>query len=308
MLSEKPFEVPAYLLEKAESVSPVETIVAGADADVALESAQAAAEAGVSVPVLVGDETKIRNLAEADGWDISSLEVIAADGEADAATKAVAEARSRPRSMLMKGHVHTDSLMRAVVNRETGLRTGRRLSHIFHMTVPGSDQVLYITDGAVNVAPDADTMIHIINNAVELARALGKSEPRVAVLSATESALPAMPSSMQAAAVVERAAAGEVEHAIVGGPFAFDNAVSPTAAALKSIDHPVAGHADILTVPNIETGNAMFKMMAWFMSATAAGLVMGAKVPIVLTSRADPPEARLAAAIIAAVVAQKKQE
>ena len=308
MLSEKPFEVPAYLTAKAHDVTPVETIVAGADSDVALESAQAAAEAGVSVPVLVGDEAKIRDLAAADGWDISNLELIHADGEADAATKAVVEARARPRSMLMKGHVHTDSLMRAVVNRETGLRTGRRLSHIFHMTVPGSDQVLHITDGAVNVAPDADTMIHIINNAVGLARALGTDQPKVAVLSATESALPAMPSSMQAAEVVERAAAGEVENAIVGGPFAFDNAVSPAAAEMKGIDHPVAGHADILAVPNIETGNAMFKMMAWFMSATAAGVVMGARVPIVLTSRADPPEARLTAAIIAAVVAQKNQE
>lgn len=303
MLSDVPYEVPACLRDRAGIVTPARTAVAGADAPVALESAKAATEAGVIEPILVGDESRIRELAEEQAWDISGLEIIAAQSEAECSARAVAEARHGAASVLMKGHVHTDALMRAVIDKETGLRTGKRLSHIFHMTVPGSDKVVFITDGAVNVAPDADTMIHIINNAVELARALGTPRPHVAVLSATETPSPAMPSSLQARDVVERASAGEVADALVGGPFAFDNAVSPAAAALKGIDHPVAGRADILVVPNIEMGNALFKMMAWFMSATAAGIVMGARVPIVLTSRADPPEARLAAAIIAAVVA-----
>jgi len=305
MLSELPFEVPAYLLERAKLVKPARTAVAGADTALAIESVRAATEAGVIEPIMVGDETRIRDLADAQDWDISAFEIIAADSETDSSAKAVEQARCGAASALMKGHVHTDALMRAVVNKETGLRMGRRLSHVFHMTIPGSDQVLHITDAAVNVAPDANTMIHIINNAAELARALGTAVPKVAVLSASETPLPAMPSSLQAREVVERALT-EVADAVVGGPFAFDNAVSPAAAALKGIDHPAAGNADILVVPNIETGNCLFKMMAWFMSATAAGIVMGATVPIVLTSRADPPEARLAAAIIAAVLADTK--
>lgn len=303
MLSTKPFEVPKYLLEKTSGLAPVRTAVAGADTNVALESAKDATEAGVIEPILVGNKIRIEELAVKHAWDISPFEVIDAVDETESAAKAVAEARNGSAAVLMKGHVHTDTLMRAVVARETGLRTGRRLSHIFHMTVPGDDRVLHITDGAVNVAPNADTMIHILNNAVETARALGTELPKVAVLSATEHPIKAMPSSIQAQEVVTRANAGEVSNAIVGGPFAFDNAVSPAAAKIKGIDHPVAGNADIIAVPNIETGNCLFKMMAWFMSATAAGIVMGARVPIVLTSRADPPEARLAAAIIASVVA-----
>lgn len=307
MLSEKPFEVPAYLLAQAADLPPSRTAIAGADSAVALESARAATEAGVCEPILVGDEARIRSLADEAGWDITGFDVIAASDEVESSAKAVAEAKRGSATALMKGQVHTDAIMRAVVNRETGLRTGRRLSHIFHMTVPGSEQVLHITDAAVNVAPNADTLIHILNNAVELARALGNDRPKVAVLSATESPSPAMPSSLQAREVAERASAGEVPNAIVGGPFAFDNAVSPVAAARKKMDHPVAGAADIIAVPNIETGNALFKMMAWFMSATAAGIVMGASVPIILTSRADPPEARLAAAIIASIVAAKSK-
>ena len=308
MLSNKPFEVPSYLLQQADALPASRTAVAGADSAVALESARAATDVGVCEPILIGNEAKIRALADDMAWDITAYDVIAAEDEVESSKKAVAEARRGAATALMKGHVHTDAIMRAVVNRETGLRTGRRLSHIFHMTVPGSDKVLHLTDCAVNVAPDADTMIQILNNAAELARALGTIEPKVGVLSATETPSPAMPSSLQARDVVARAAAGEVPDAVVGGPFAFDNAVSPAAAALKKIDHPAAGVADIVVVPNIETGNALFKMMVWFMSATAAGLVMGAKVPIVLTSRADPPEARLAAAIIASIVAGKSAQ
>ena len=303
MLSEIPFEVPPYLLDRIEGMDRVRMAIAGADHPIALKSARQGADAGLIDPVLVGDADVIRAAAREIEWDITSFAIVDAVGEEKAPATAVALARSGEVTSLMKGHLHTDALMKAVVNREHGLRTSRRLSHIFHMTVPGNDRVLMITDAAVNVQPDTDTKVDITNNAIAMAHALGNPKPRVALLSGTESVLPAMPSSVDAAKVVKRANAGEVKNAIVDGPFAFDNALSKKAAALKGMDGPVAGQADILVVPNIETGNGLFKMMVYFMSGLAAGLVMGAVVPIVLTSRADPPEARFAATAIAAIVA-----
>ena len=303
MLSEIPFEVPPYLLDRIEGMDLVRMAIAGADHPIALKSARQGADAGLIDPVLVGDADVIRAAAREIDWDITSFAIVDAVGEEKAPAAAVALARSGEVTSLMKGHLHTDALMKAVVNREHGLRMSRRLSHIFHMTVPGNDRVLMITDAAVNVQPDTDTKIDITNNAIEMAHALGNPKPRVALMSGTESVLPAMPSSVDAAKVVKRANAGEVKNAIVDGPFAFDNALSKKAAALKGMDGPVAGQADILVVPNIETGNGLFKMMVYFMSGLAAGLVMGAVVPIVLTSRADPPEARFAATAIAAIVA-----
>ncbi|HBT42161.1 MAG TPA: phosphate acetyltransferase [Rhodospirillaceae bacterium] len=307
MLSTAPYEVPQYLLDRARGLPRVPMAIAGADNMVVMESARQATDAGLITPVLVGDRDEIESLAETMAWDISGFRIVETgeEDEAAAARMAVTLARDGEVQALMKGHVHTDALMAAVVARETGLRTGRRLSHVFHMTVPGSDRVLMITDGAVNVAPNENTLMDIVNNAVGLAHALGNAAPKVAILSGTESALPAMPSSMTAKAIVERARAGEVTGAVVDGPFAFDNAVSPEAARFKGIDSPVAGNADILVVPNIETGNGLFKMMVYFMSGLAAGVVLGAKVPIVLTSRADPPEARFAATAIAAIAAAR---
>ena len=231
------------------------------------------------------------------------MRIVDAAGDRKASETAVALARGDEVASLMKGHVHTDALMAAVVARETGLRTGRRLSHVFHMTVPASERVLMITDGAVNVAPDEGVLIDIAQNAIDMALALGVDMPKVAMLSGTESVINAMPSSVIAANVVRRAKAGEITGALVEGPFAFDNAVSPEAARMKGIDNPVAGNADILVVPNIEMGNGLFKMLVYFRSGLAAGVVMGARVPIVLTSRADPPEARLASAAVAAIIA-----
>ena len=306
MLSDKPFEVPAYLLERASDVPLRPTAVAGADNLVALESARQAAEAGLIEPLLVGDEAEIRSLAIEAGWPLDGVRIVHAEGEQASAETAVALARGGEAASLMKGHVHTDALMRAVVARETGLRTDRRLSHVFHMTVPESDRVLYITDAAINVAPDIDMRIDITNNAVAMCHALGLDRPRVAVLSATETPIDAMPSSKEAAEIARRAANGEVPGADVAGPFALDNAMSPAAARLKGVGGDVAGQADVLVVPNIETGNALFKAMVLLLSGLAAGVVMGAKVPIVLTSRSDPPEARLAAAAIAAIAADRK--
>lgn len=305
MLSKKPYEIPLYLLQKCAGQPAVRTAVAGADHPVAMASAQQAANHGLIVPVFVGDEAIIRSIAETMNWDISSYQIVHAPGEDKTPAAAVALARGHEVAALMKGQVHTDALMGAVVNRDTGLRTGRRLSHIFHMTIPGSDRVLMITDGAVNVLPNVDTKIHITQNAVDLAHALGNINPKVAMLSGTESVIEAMPSSVEADEAVKRANNGEITGAVVDGPFAFDNAVSPEAAKLKGVDSPVAGQADILVVPNIETGNGLFKMMAYFMSATATGIVMGAQVPIMLTSRADPPEARVASAALAALVANQ---
>ena len=303
MLSDKPFQVPPYLLDRIEGTDRVRMAIAGADHPIALESARQGADAGIIEPVLVGDADVIRAAARDIDWDVEAYAIVDAVGEERAPAAAVALAKSGEVSSLMKGHLHTDTLMKAVVNREHGLRTARRLSHVFHMTIPDNDRVLMITDGAVNVKPDLDTKIDIINNAVEMAHTLGNPNPKVALLSGTESVLPAMPSSVDAAKAVKRANAGEVKNATVDGPFAFDNALSPEAAALKGMDSPVAGQADIVVVPNIETGNSLFKMMVYFLSGLAAGVVLGAAVPIVLTSRADPPEARLAATAIAAMVA-----
>lgn len=305
MLSTEPFEVPAYLMELAGGLSRVPMAVAGADHPVALTSARRAAEAGAIEPVLIGEADAIRSLAGDAGWDLGGVRIVAEADEARKAEAAAALAGSGEAAAIMKGHVHTDALMRAVLRRDAGLRTGRRVSHVFHMTAPGRSGVLHVTDAVVNVRPDADEMLDIVNNAVELARALDPREPRVALLSGAEVVNPGMPSSVQAAEVAARAAGGEVTGAAVDGPFGFDNAVSPEAARLKGIDSPVAGNADILVVPNVEAGNILFKQMVYFMSATAAGVVMGTRVPIVLTSRADPPEARLAAAFIAAIVAVK---
>ena len=303
MLSDLAFECPADLIKRAQTVRPSLTAVAGAGGKVALESARQATEAGLIEPILVGDPAEIARLAEEIGWSIAKHRIVSAEGDETAARTAVALARQDDATALMKGQVSTDLLMRAVVQRDTGLRTGRRLSHVFHMTAPGREGALTITDAAVNVAPDIETRLDIIRNAVTFLRALGLAHPKVAVLSASEHASEAMPSSLHAVEIVRRATAGAVTGAVVEGPFAVDLAISPAAAAVKGVVSEVAGQADLLVVPNIETGNALFKAMVYFMSATAAGLVMGARVPIILTSRADPPEARLAAAALAAIVA-----
>ncbi|HEX9702248.1 MAG TPA: bifunctional enoyl-CoA hydratase/phosphate acetyltransferase [Rhodospirillales bacterium] len=307
MLSRTPFEVPAKLAELSRKAPLRRMAIAGAGHPVPLESARQAAQAGLIEPVLIGGARDIAAHADEMGWDISGFEIIDKKSEAEACAEAARLAARGAAATLMKGHVHTDTLMRAVLDRDAGLRTDRRVSHVFHMTVPGSDKVLLISDGAVNVAPDARTMMDIVRNAVDVGHALGIAEPKVAMLSGAETENPSMPSSLLAAEIVRWAKAGKLGGAVVDGPFAFDNAISPEAARLKGIGGAVAGQADILAVPNIETGNALFKMMVHFMSGLAAGVVVGAKVPVVLTSRADPPEARLAAAMLAAVVADAKR-
>jgi len=291
------------LLHKAQALPAVTTAVVNAGSVLALESAQLAHDAGIIVPVLVGDPTLINKAAQTLGWNIAEFELVPANGEADAAAKAVACVHQGKAQLLMKGDLHTDVLIRALLNREMGLRTGERLSHFFHMTVPNSERVLCITDAVVNVQPDTKTQLSILRGATSVMHALGNAKPRIALLSATEVPTNAMPSSVGAKHLLEAMLPQDHAAARVFGPLAFDGAVSPEAAKIKLIEDPVAGHADVLLVPNIETGNAIFKQLVYFNAATAAGVLLGAKVPVMLTSRADPPAARLASAALAVVYA-----
>jgi len=303
MLSNRAIEAPASLMDLASGAGCAPTVVIGADTEVALASVRAAAEAGLIEPILIGNRSLIQAGAEAMGWDIGGLKLISAQGDAQIADAAAALVADPAIRIAMKGHVHTDAMMAALLRKETGLRIGRRLSHIFHMSVPDARPLL-ITDAALNVAPDAKTRQAIVENLVGLCKALELERPRIAVLSATEEKLAQMPSSLDAAELAEWARTQNWP-AEIAGPLAFDNAVSPAAAAIKGLqDHPVAGRADALVVPTIEVGNALFKMMVYFMGACAAGVVVGGRIPIVLTSRADPPAARLASPALAVIAAR----
>jgi phosphotransacetylase len=303
MLSGAPYEVPAYLLKKAKHLPRCPMAIAGAENEVVLKSARKATENGIITPILIGNADLIKELSNDIGWNITEFELINLIREEAISEAAVSLAASSVVKGIMKGHVHTDTLMRFVIKKDSGLRTDRHISHVFHMTVPGCEKVLLITDGAINVAPNISARMEIIRNAIDVSHALGNPEPRVAVLSGTEVANPSMPSSLESVEIIKRAHNGEIKGCIIDGPFAFDLAVSPEAAKIKGIDSPVAGKADIIVVPNIEMGNGLFKMMVYFMSGLASGIVMGAKVPIVLTSRADPPEARFASTLIASIIA-----
>ncbi len=306
-LSNTPVQCPASLLKRAEPLPSAATAVVNAGSEVVMRSVKMSVDENLITPTLVGDKNNIQAAAQIIDWDISGIRIVHADDEKSSAEAAVALARANEVSSLMKGNIHTDQLLKAVIDKEHGLRTGTRLSHVFHMSVPNSDAAICITDAVINVQPSVAIKLDIARNATKLLHSIGYQQPKIAVLSATEVATPAMPSSVEAQEVVNAANAGEVEGALLGGPFAFDNAVSPKAAKLKKIDHPVAGHADVLLVPNIETGNALFKQMVYFMGAAAAGVVLGAKVPIVLTSRADPAAARLAATALASIYANASQ-
>jgi phosphate acetyltransferase len=307
MISSKKVEIPEGLLKRARNGTAVDAVIVGADRPAVLESTQSAFDAGLINPVLIGHADRIRELAAASQMPMNGVEVIHAEGDEDLAAAGALRSSSGDVEMVVKGHVHTDAFMAALMKPGAGIRqSGRRMTHCFHMTVPGNERPLIITDGAVNIAPDQTTKKAAILNAVDLAKAAGVAHPKVAILSATESALPQMPSSTDAADLTQWAADG-VDGADVFGPLAFDIAVSAAAAQLKGIDSPVAGQADVLLVPNIETGNALFKMMVHFLSACAAGVVVGGRMPIVLTSRADPPEARLASIALAKLVSSSKE-
>ena len=303
MLSTRPFECPPWLLARAQDLPPLATAIVNAGTRLTMESARAAAEHALIKPVFVGEPTAIRAAAAEIKWDIHDFDIVEAGDESAAAMEGVALARRGKVAALMKGHVHTDVLMQAVLHRSKGVRLRRRPSHVFCMTVAGQEKPLFITDAVINVAPKVRQKIDIAANAAGLLHALGNPQPRIALLSATELARPQLPSSMEAAEVAERARNGALPGAIVDGPMSFDIAISAQAAKIKNFNSPVAGNADVLLVPNVEAGNMLFKQMVYFMSATAAGLVVGARVPVTLTSRADPPEARLASAALASIYA-----
>jgi phosphate acetyltransferase/phosphate butyryltransferase len=289
------------LLTRATSGSPPPTAIAHPCDEVSLRAAAEAAERGLIEPILVGPADKIRARAAEYNLDISAFRIEDAPHSHAAAARAVALVRESKAKLLMKGSLHTDELLREVMRKETGLRTGKRLSHVFAMDVPTYPRPLFITDAAINIAPNLEEKISIVQNAIDLAHKLGVATPRVAILAAVETINPTMQATLDAAALCKMAERGQITGAILDGPLAFDNAVSPLAAAQKGIVSPVAGQADILLVPDIEAGNILAKQLTFLSNADAAGIVLGAAVPIILTSRADDTRARLASCALAVI-------
>jgi phosphate acetyltransferase len=297
----------ARLLGRCKGMPPVVTaVVHPCDRDSLLGPLEAA-KRGLIAPVLVGPEAKIRAVAQAEGADLSGCKIVSTEHSHEAAQKAVAMARAGEVAALMKGSLHTDELMGAVVPSATGLRTARRISHVFVLDVPAYPRMLMITDAAINIAPDARTKADIVQNAIELAQVLGISEPRVAILAAVETVNPDMQATVDAAVLCKMADRGQITGGVLDGPLAFDNAISEEAARTKKIDSPVAGKADILLAPDLEAGNMLAKQLQYLAGADSAGIVLGTRVPIVLTSRADSVRTRLASTAVMALVAHARK-
>ncbi|WP_030539338.1 bifunctional enoyl-CoA hydratase/phosphate acetyltransferase [Sphingobium sp. DC-2] len=292
------------LLKAAQGGDPIPTAIAHPSSAAAIMAVVEAVEAGLIAPILVGPEPRIRSAAQEAGADISALRIVPAPHSHAAAAQAVALIRSGEARLLMKGSLHTDELMGAVVARETGLRTERRVSHAYLMDVPGHPAPLIITDAAINIAPGLKEKADIIRNAIDLAHVIGIECPRVAILSAVETINPSIASTLDAAALCKMADRGQIAGGLLDGPLAFDNAISEAAAREKGIVSPVAGKAEILVVPNLEAGNMLAKQLTFLGGADAAGIVLGARVPIILTSRADSLRTRLASCAVATLLAR----
>src|ERR1700751_1087444 len=289
------------LLRHAQALPPVTTAVAHPCDEVSLKGAVEAARLGLIAPILVGPPDRIRDIAERAGLDISRFPLKESAHSHDSAAKAVELVREGKAEALMKGSLHTDELMAAVVARDTGIRTARRISHCFVMDVPGHKDPLIVTDAAVNIAPDLEAKVDIVQNAIDLGHALRFEEVRVAILSAMETVNPKVPSTIEAAALCKMADRGQITGGILDGPLALDNAISEEAAAINHIFSPVAGRANVLVVPALEAGNMLAKSLSFLAGADAAGIVLGARVPVILTSRADSVLTRLASCGIAAL-------
>lgn len=274
---------------------------------VSLESASEAARIGLLRPILVGPAARLRDAAQRASIDIGAFELVDSLHSHDSAAKAVELVRAGKAEALMKGSLHTDELMAAVVARDSGIRTARRISHCFVMDVPTHNQALIISDAAVNIAPTLEDKVDIVQNAIDLAKALGIDVPRVAILSAMETVNPKIPSTVEAAALCKMADRGQIKGGLLDGPLALDNAISAEAAAIKQIVSPVAGRANVLIVPDLEAGNMLAKSLSFLASADAAGIVLGARVPIILTSRADSLSTRLASCAVAGLVAAARR-
>lgn len=292
----------AELVARCRGMRPLVTAVVHPCDGPSLSAALEAAEAGLIEPILIGPRQKIAAAAAAQGLGIDRFRLVDAPHSHAAAAQAVAMGRAREVEALMKGSLHTDELMHAVL--QGGLQTDRRISHVYLFDVPGQNRPLFITDAAINIAPDLQAKRDICRNAIELAQALGVPQPKVALLSAVETVNSAIPSTVDAAALCKMAERGQISGGVLDGPLAFDNAVSPEAARLKGIRSPVAGQADILVVPDLEAGNMLAKQLTYFNGADGAGIVLGAQLPIILASRADPPRTRIASCAIALLLAR----
>lgn len=291
------------LIARCSGVAPIATAVVHPCDESALTAAVEAAALGLITPILVGPEAKIRAAAKAAGADISGFRLEATPHSHAAAARGVALVRAGEAMLLMKGSLHTDELMHEVMAADTGLRTARRISHVYLMDVPRYPRPLMITDAAINIAPSLEDKRDIVQNAIDLAHVLGLPQPRVAILSAIETINSKLPSTLDAAALCKMADRGQITGGLLDGPLAFDNAISPEAAAEKHIVSAVAGQADILVVPDLVAGNILAKQLTFLAGADAAGVVVGARVPIILTSRADREEARIASCAVAVLMA-----
>ena len=301
MLSNKEIICPEQLLKLAKTKGPIKVVIVNAGKAVSIESTKQAVEEGLIDPIFIGDQKIIESIAKDTKWDISNFEIINEPIENNTAPIAAKMASEGKVKIIVKGHIHTDILMKAVLKRDLNLIGKKRLSHVWHMTLDRNDKPFIITDGALNVLPKLETKMHILKNSVDFAKRIGINRPKVSVLSATEEVLESVPSSLDAKELTQRAKKENIE-ADVFGPMAFDNSVSEKAAQIKGIKNEVAGKTDILLVPSVEAGNGLVKMMIYFMGACAASIVVGGKVPVVIPSRADSAPARLAS-IAAAIVA-----
>ena len=295
------------LLERCAKLEPVATAVAHPCEETALAGAIEAGEKKLIKPILVGPEAKIREVAAKAKLDLSHATIVDTPHSHASAAKAVELVRQGEAELLMKGSLHTDELLGAVVARETGLRTGRRISHAFIMDVPTYHKVLVVTDAAISIAPSLEDKVDICQNAIDLAHALGLKQPKVAILAAVETVTSKMPATIDAAALCKMAERGQIKHGILDGPLAFDNAISAEAAKTKGIKSEVAGDPDILLAPDLEAGNMVAKQLTFLANADSAGLVVGAKVPVILTSRADSVRARIMSCAVAALAAQARR-
>jgi phosphotransacetylase len=296
------------LLERCKSLDPVPTAVAHPCEATALAGAVEAWQRRLIVPLLVGPAEMIRKTAASAGLSIDQLEIVDAGHSHASAAKAVELVREGRAEILMKGSLHTDELMAAVVSREGGLRTGRRISHVFVMDVPTYHKALVVTDGAINIAPTLEDKVDICQNAIDLATSLGLARPKVAILAAVETVTSKMPATIDAAALCKMAERGQIKGGILDGPLAFDNAISKEAAVTKGIQSAVAGDPDILLAPDLEAGNILAKQLSFLANADSAGMVLGARVPIILTSRADSVRSRIASCAVAVLVAHARRK
>jgi phosphate acetyltransferase len=296
------------LLERCAKLDPVPTAVAHPCEERALAGAIEAAQKGLITPILVGPSIKIEAVAKSSGIDLREVQIVDAPHSQASAAKAVQLIREGCAELLMKGSLHTDELLGTVVAREMGLRTGRRISHVFIMDVPAYHKVLIVTDAAINIAPALEEKADICQNAIDLAISLGLDRPKVAILAAVETVTSKMPATIEAAALCKMADRGQIKGGILDGPLAFDIAISKQAAEIKGISSGVAGDPDILLVPDLEAGNMLAKQLSFLASADSAGLVIGARVPIILTSRADTVRSRIASCAVAVLAAHARRE